>query len=98
MKNCLAYDDNKTKLVNKTVTKSDNKTKLVIITVTKNDNQTKIVNKTVKNSFKMYIVLTIASIVISTVYTIYFVYYNWFLIKNKDLFTKYHTRRETLIW
>ena len=50
------------------------KTKLVNITVTKNDNKTKIVNKTVKNSSKMYIVLTIVSIVISTVYTIYFVY------------------------
>ena len=41
----------------------------------------------------MYIVLTLASIVISTVYTICFVYYNWFLIKNKDIFTKYNTGR-----
>ena len=81
---CTEYDDNKTKLVTKTVTKTDN--------------QTKIVNKTVKNSCKVYTVLTIASIVISTVYTIYFVYYNWFLIKNKDFFAKYNTRRETLIW
>ena len=40
----------------------------------------------------MYIVLTIVSIVNSTVYTIYFVYHNWFLIENKDLFTKYNTR------
>ena len=94
---CTEYD-NKTKLVNTTVTKTDNKTKLVIITVTKTDNQTKIVNKTVENSCKVYIVLTIVAIVISTVYTIYFVYYNWFLIKNKDLFAKYNTRRETLIW
>ena len=75
------YDDNKTKLVNKTVTKTDNKTKLVIITVTKTDNQT-----------------NIASIIISAVYTIYFVYYNWFLIKNKDFFAEYNTRTETLIW
>ena len=94
----IEYDDDKTKLVNKTVTKTDNKTKLIIITVTKTDNQTKIVNKTVKNSCKVYIVLTIVSIVISTVYTIYFVYSNWFLIKNKDIFNKYDTRRETLIW
>ena len=65
---------------------------------TKNDNQTKIVNKTVKNSCKVYIVLTIISVVISTVCTIYFVYYNWFLIKNKDFFTKYNTLRETLIY
>ena len=91
--------DNKTKIFNKTVTKSDNKTKFVIITVTKNNNQTEIVNKTVKNSCKVYIILTIVSIVISTlISTIYFVYYNWFLIKNKDFFTKYSTRRETLIW
>ena len=82
-----------TKIVNKTANKTDNKTKLIIITVTKNDNQTKIVNKTVKNSCKVYIVLTIASIVISTASTIYL-----FLIRNKDLFTKYNTRRETLIW
>ena len=54
----------------------DNKTKLIIITVTKNDNQMKLVNKTVKNSCKVYIVLTIAPIVIFTVYTIYFLYYN----------------------
>ena len=93
---CTEYDDNKTKLVNKTVTKNDNQTKLIIITVTKNNNQTKIV-KAVKNSFKVYIVFTIVSIVISTLYTIYFVYYNWFLIKNKYYFTKYNTRRETLI-
>ena len=85
------YDDNKTKIFNKTVTKTDNKTKLVIITVTKSDNQTKIVNKTVKNSCKVYIVLTIVSIVLSAVYTIYFIYYNRFISKSKDIFTKYNT-------
>ena len=62
------------------------------------DDKTKLVNKTVKNSCKVYIILTIVSTVISTVCTIYFVYYNWFLIKNKDLFTKYNTRKETIIW
>ena len=86
---CTEYD-NKTKTVNKT----DNKTEIVNIP----DNKRKIVNKTVKDSCKVYIVLTIASIVISTVYTIYFVYYNWFLFKNKYIFTKYNTRRETIIW
>ena len=60
---CIEYDD-------------DDQTKIVNITVTKTNNQTKIVNKPVKNSCKVYIVLTIVSIVISTVYTIYFVYYN----------------------
>ena len=71
MEKCTEYDDDKTKIINKTVTK--------------NENQTKIVNKTVKKSCKVYIVLNIVSIVISTVYTIYFVYYNWFLIRNKDI-------------
>ena len=42
----------------------DNKTKIVNIT----DNKRKIVNKTVKHSCRVYIVLTIASIVISTVF------------------------------
>ena len=41
---CIEYDDNKTKIVNKT----DNKT----------DNKTKIVTKTVKNSCMVYIILT----------------------------------------
>ena len=85
-------------IVEKCIEYDDNKTKLIIITVTKNDNQTKIVYKTVKSSCKVYIVLTIVSIVISTADTIYFVYYNWFLIKNRDFFTKYNTRKETLIW
>ena len=83
-------NDNKTKIANKT----DNKTKIVNIT----DNKRKIVNKTVKNSCKVYIVLTIVSIIISTVYAISFAYYNWFLFKNKDIFTKYNTRKETIIW
>ena len=82
---CIEYDD-------------DDQTKIVKITVTKTDNKTKLVNKTVKNSCKVYVILTIVSIVISTVHTIYFVYYNWFLIKNKDIFTTYNTRRETIIW
>ena len=96
----LDYLDRKCKkkiidlIVEKYIEYDDNKTKLVNIT----DNKTTIVNKTVKNSCRVYIVLTIASIVISTVYTIYFVYYNWFLFKNKDIFTKYNTRRETIIW
>ena len=48
----------------------DDKTKLVNIT----DNKTKIVNKTVENSCKVYIILTIVAIVISTVFSIYFLY------------------------
>ena len=82
---CTEYDD-------------DDKTKLVNVTVSKNDNQTKIVNKTVENNCKVYIILTIVAIVISTGITIYFVYYNWFLIKNKDFCTKYNSHKETIIW
>ena len=46
----------------------------------------------------VYIVLTIVAIVIFTGITIYFVYYNWFLIKDKDFCTKYNTQREIIIW
>ena len=81
-------------IVEKCTEYDDDKTKLVNIT----DNKTKIVNKTVENNCKVYIVLAIVAIVISTVYTIYFVYCNRFLIKNQDIFTKYNTRSETLIW
>ena len=62
--------------------------------VTKNDNQTKIINKTAENSWKVYIILTIVAFVSSTGITIYFVYYNWFLIKNKDFCTKYNTHKK----
>ena len=58
---CVEYDDNKTKLVNITYNKTNNKTD------NKADNKTIIVTKTVKNSWKLYIILTIVSIVISTV-------------------------------
>ena len=54
---CVECDDNKTKLVNITYNKTNNKA----------DNKTIIVTKTVKNSWKLYIILTIVSIVISTV-------------------------------
>ena len=93
---CIAYDsdnktiivnktdnktDNKRKIVNKTVNKNDNKAIIVNITFTKTNNKTKLFNKNVKSSCKVYIILTIISIIIRTVNTICFVYYNWFLIK-----------------
>ena len=80
-------------IVEKCTEYDDDKTKLVNIT----DNKTKIVNKTVEKSYKVYIVLTIVAIVISTVFSIYFVYYNCILIKSKDFCTKYNTRKETII-
>ena len=94
---CTEYDNNnKTKLVNITDNKTSNKTDSK--TDNKADNKTIIVTKTVKNSCKVYIILTIASVVISTVYTIYFVYNNWFLYKNEDIFTRYNAHKETIIW
>ena len=75
-------------IVEKCIEYDDDKAKIVNITVTKNDNQTKIVNITVTKN----------EIVISTVYSIYFVYYNWFLMKNKDFCTKYNSHKESVIW
>ena len=53
---CTEYDDDKTKIVNITVTKNNNQTKIVNKTVIKNDNKIKLVNKTVENSCKVYII------------------------------------------
>ena len=99
---CLDYLDCKYKkkiidLIVEKCTEYDNKTKIVNKTDNKTDNEI-IVTKTVKNSCKVYIILTLISIVISAVYAIYFVYYNWFLVKNKYIFTKYNAPRETLIY
>ena len=81
-------------------TENDDETKIVNITV-ENDDKTKIVNVTVENknsSCKVYIVfMTIAFTILSGI-TICFVYYNWFLIKNKVFCTKSNTHKETLIW
>ena len=67
---------------------------------TKNNDETKLVNITVKNensSCKMYIVLMIVVFTILTGIIIYFVYYNWSLIKNNISCIKFNTRKETII-
>ena len=67
---------------------------------TENDNETKIVNITVKNensSCKVYIVLMTVVFTIFTGITIYFVYYNWSLIKNKVSCIKSNTHKKTII-
>ena len=94
-----------TKLVNITITKNNNETKLVNITIAAKNNETKLVNITIAenensqcNSCKVYIVLMIVAIVISTGVTIYFVYCNWFLIKNNIICTKFNLHKETLIY
>ena len=84
-------------------TKNDaDETKLVNITAecTENDNETKIVNITVKNknsSCKVYIAFMTVVFTIFTGITIYFVYYNWSLIKNKVSCIKSNTHKETII-
>ena len=94
-----------TKLVNITIAENNDETKLVNITLTKNNNETKLVNITIGknnnshyNFYKVYIVLMIVAILISTGVNIYFVYYNWFLIKNKVFCIKSNTHKTTLIY
>ena len=50
------------------------------------------------SSCKVYIVLMIVIFTIFTGITIYFVYYNWSLIKNNVSCIKFNTRKETKIW
>ena len=79
-------------IVNITIAENNNETKLVNITIGENENSH-------CNSCKMYVVLMIVAIVISTGVTIYyFVYYNWFLIKNNIICTKFNLHKETLIY
>ena len=49
-------------------------------------------------SCKVYIVLMIVVFTIFTGIAIYFVYYNWSLIKNSVSCIKFNTRKETKIW
>ena len=59
---------------------------------------TKNENKNKYSSCKVYIVLMIVVLTIFTGITIYFVYYNWSLIKNNFSCIKFNTHRETKIW
>ena len=72
---------------------------------TENTDETKLVSITFAensyykcNSCKVYIVFMIVVFTIFTGITIYFVYYNWFLIKNNISCTKFNTCKETEIW
>ena len=65
------------------------------------DDETKIVNIPVKNensSCKVYFVLMTVVFTIFTGITIYFVCYNWPLIKNNISCIKSNTHKETTIW
>ena len=73
---------------------------------TENIEEVKIANITVENensyykcsSCKVYIVFMIVVFTIFTGITIYFVYYNWSLIKNNVSCIKFNTHKETKIW
>ena len=66
--------------------------KLAKITLAENENSYKC------SSCTVYIVLMIVFFTIFTGITIYFVYYNWSLIKNNVSCIKFNTHKETEIW
>ena len=66
--------------------------KLAKITLAKSENENKY------NSCTVYIVLMIVIFIIFTGITIYFVYYNWSLIKSNVFWIKFSTHKETKIW
>ena len=55
-------------------------------------------NENKYSSCTVYIVLMIVVFTIFTGITIYFVYYNWSLIKNNVLCIKFNAHKETKIW
>ena len=66
--------------------------KLAKITFAENENENKY------SSCTEYIVLMIVVFTIFTGITIYFVYYNWSLIKNNVSCITFSTHKETKIW
>ena len=83
------------KLIDKLVdecTKTVEEVKPAIITLAENENSYKC------SSCTVYIVLMIVFFTIFTGITIYFVYYNWSLIKNNVSCIKFNTHKETKIW
>ena len=59
---------------------------------TENENESKY------SSCRVYIVLMIAVFTVFIGITIYFVYYNWFWIKDNVSCIKFNTHREKKIW
>ena len=83
------------KLVDKLVdeyTETVEEVKLAKITLAENESENKY------SSCTVYIVLMIVVFTIFTGITIYFVYYNWSLIKNNVSCIKFGTHKETKIW
>ena len=73
-------------------TETTEKLTLAKITFPENENENKY------SSCTIYIVLMIVVCTILTGITIYFVYYNWSLIKNNISCIKSNTHKETIIW
>ena len=73
-------------------TETIEKVKLAKITPAENENNYKY------SSCKVYIVFMIIVFTIFIGITIYFVYYNWPLIKNNVSCIKFSTHKETKIW
>ena len=101
-KNCdigeyLGYENCKCrkKLVDKLInecTETIEEVKLAELTVFENENENKY------GSCKVYTVLMIVVFYNFTGITIYFVYYNWSLIKNNFSCIKFNAHKETKIW
>ena len=72
-------------------TENNDEIKLVNITLVENENNSE------HSSCKVYIVLMTVVFTIFTGITIYFVYYNWSLIKNTISCTKFNAHKETVI-
>ena len=71
--------------------------KLANITIFENENNYKYGSRE-RSSCIVYIALMIVVFKIFTGITVYFVYYNWSLIKNNVSCIKFNTHNETEIW
>ena len=83
------------KLVDKLIdvcTETIEEVKIAEIAIFENENENKY------GSCKVYIVLVIVVFTTFNGITIYFVYYNWSLIKNNVSCIKFGTHKETKIW
>ena len=83
------------KLVDKLIdvcTETIEEVKIAEIAIFENENENKY------GSCKVYIVLVIVVFTTFNGITIYFVYYNWSLIKNNVSCIKFNTHKEAKIW
>ena len=93
--NCECECECRKKLADKLIdecTETIEEVKLAEITLFENENNYRY------NSCRIYIVLIIVVFTICIGITIYFVYYNWSLIKNNVSCIKFNTHKETKIW